>query len=106
MVDLQEDAHPYRRRRVVDGPLERLDLGAIVAEEVDEHQDGVDALDVGLLEREALVVGGVGGFECVVEVGSARVWEGGEDGGRGAWEEDGVYVWEDEVFEGGFEVEG
>jgi hypothetical protein len=47
-----------------------------------------------------------GGFECVVEVGASRVWEGGEDGGCGAWEEDGVYGWEDEVFEGGFEVEG
>jgi hypothetical protein len=49
VVNLQKDAHPDGGRRVVDGPLERFDFGTKVAEEVDEHQDGVDALDVGLL---------------------------------------------------------
>ena len=109
VINLQEDAHPEGGRRVVDGPLERFDFGAKVAEEVDEREDRVDALDVGLLQGEVGVVVrwmGGGGFEGVVEVGVSCVWEGGEDGGCGAWEEDGVYGWEDEVLEGGFEVEG
>ena len=106
VVNLQKNAHPNDGWRVVDGPWERFDFGAKVAEEVDEHEDRVDALDVGLLR------GGLGGaadgrsFERVVEVGASCVWEGGEDGGCVAWEVDGVYGWEDEVFEGGFQVKG
>jgi len=61
---------------------------------------------VGLLKRQGVVGRRVASLECVVEVGLSCVWEGGEDGCCCAWEEDGVYVWEYEVFEGGFEVEG
>ena len=57
--------------------------------------------------REVWVVQWMGGgFKRVIEVGASCIWEGGEDGGCIAWEVDGVYGWEDEVFEGGFEVKG
>ena len=55
VVNLQKNVHPNDGRRVIDGPLERFDFGVKVAKEADEHEDRVDALDVGLLQ------GGLGG---------------------------------------------